>query len=58
MLFADVHGVISNSSSLKPVIPYARDRLRQVDDSPNAYPVRVKYEINQPRVAEIFIFQS
>ena len=43
---------ISNASSLKPGMPYARDRLRQVDDSPNADPVCVKFEINQPRVAE------
>ena len=33
-------------------MPYARDRLRQVDDSPNADPVRVEFQINQPRVAE------
>ena len=31
---------------LKEVIPYARDRLRQVDDSPNTYTVRVEFEIN------------
>ena len=43
---------ISNKPSLKPVMPYARDRLIQVDDSPNADPVRVEFEINQPRVAE------
>ena len=30
---------ISNTPSLKPGIPYARDRLIQVDDSPNAGPV-------------------
>ena len=33
---------------------YARDRLRQVDDSPNADPVCVEFEINQPRVYEIY----
>ena len=31
--------LISNTSSLKPCIPYARDRLIQVDDSPNTDPV-------------------
>ena len=35
-------------------MPYSRDRLRQVDDSPNADPVRVDFEINQPRVVEIY----
>ena len=43
---------ISNASSLKPGMPYARYRLIQVDDSPNADPVCVEFEINQPRVAE------
>ena len=43
---------ISNTSSLKDGMPYAWDRLRQVDDIPNADPVRVEFEINQPRVAE------
>ena len=43
---------ISNTSSLKPGMPYARDKLRQVNDSPNADPVRVEFDINQPRVAE------
>ena len=33
-------------------MPYARDRLRQVYNSPNADPVRVEFDINQPRVAE------
>ena len=42
----------SNTSSLKPSLPCARDRLRQVDDSPNAYPVYVEFEKNQPRVSE------
>ena len=31
---------------------YARDRIRQLDDSPNADPVFVEFDINQPRVAE------
>ena len=35
-------------------MPYARDRLRQVDDIPNADPIRVDFDINQPRVAEIY----
>ena len=43
---------ISNTSSLKPGMKYARDRLRQVDDSPNADVVCVEFEINQTRVAE------
>ena len=43
---------ISNTSSLKPGIPYAMERLRQVDDITNADPVCVKFEINQPRVTE------
>ena len=33
-------------------MPYTRDRLIQVDDSPNVDPVRVEFDINQPRVAE------
>ena len=33
-------------------MPYARERLKQLGDSPNADPVRVEFEINQPRVAE------
>ena len=45
---------ISNTSSLKPGPPYARDRLRQVDGSLNADPVRVEFEINQSRVDEIY----
>ena len=32
---------IYNTPSFKPGVSYARDRLRQVDDSPNADPVRV-----------------
>ena len=43
---------ISNTSSLKPGMTYARDRLIQVDDIPNVDPVRVEFDINQPRVAE------
>ena len=43
---------ISNISSLKYGMPYARERLRQVDDIPNADTVCVDFEINQPRVAE------
>ena len=43
---------ISNTSSLKPGMPYARDRLRQVYDSPNADPFSVEFDINQPRVSE------
>ena len=38
--------LISNTSSLKPGMPYEMDRLRQLDDSPNADPVRVEFEIN------------
>ena len=37
---------ISNTLSLTPAMPYARDRLRQVDDSPNSDPVCVEFEIN------------
>ena len=37
---------------MKPGLPYARDRLRQVDDSPNVDPVCVEFDINQKRVAE------
>ena len=33
-------------------MPYTRDRLIQVDDSPNVDPVCVEFDINQPRVAE------
>ena len=41
---------ISNTSFLKPGMSYARDRLRQVDDSTNVDPVCVEFEINQSRV--------
>ena len=44
---------ISNTSSLKPGMSYANYRLRQVYDTPNADPVCVEFEINQPRVDEI-----
>ena len=44
--------LVFNTSYLKPGIPYAREGLIQLDDSPNKYPVRVEFEINQPRVAE------
>ena len=37
---------------MKPGIPYARYKLRQVDDIPNANPVRDEFEINQPKVDE------
>ena len=43
---------ISNTSYLKPGIPYERDRLIQVDDSPKTDPVCVEFEINQPRVTD------
>ena len=33
-------------------MPYARERLIKLDDSPNADPVCVEFDINQPRVAE------
>ena len=33
-------------------MPYTRDRLRQVDDIPNADPVHVEFDINQPKVYE------
>ena len=45
---------ISNTSSLKPGMPYARDKLIQVDYIPNADTVCVEFEINQPRVAESY----
>ena len=45
---------ISKTSYLKPGIPYARDRLRQLDGSPNEAPVCVRFEINQPKVSEIY----
>ena len=43
---------ISNTSHLKPGIPYERYMLRHVDDSPNEDPVCVEFEFSQPRVAE------
>ena len=33
-------------------MPYAKEGLRQLDNSPNGDPVRVGFEINQPMVAE------
>ena len=44
--------LISNTSSLKPGLPYTRDTLRQVDNSTNTDPFCVEFEINHPRVAE------
>ena len=44
---------IYNTSSLKNCTPYARDRLRKLDDIPNIDPVCDEFEINQPRVAEM-----
>ena len=43
---------IYNTSYLKPGITYARDRLRQLDEIPNADPVFVEFDINKPSVAE------
>ena len=37
---------------------YSRDRLRQSDDSPNEYPVSVKFESNQPRVNVIYYLSN
>ena len=45
---------ISNTSSLRPGMPYERDKLIRFDDSPHAYTVRVEFGINQPRVSEIY----
>ena len=50
----DLRYFISNTSPLKPGLPYTRDRLRKVDYSPNEDPVCVEFEINQPRLAEIY----
>ena len=49
---------IFNTSSLKPGMPYARDRLRQLDDSPNAEPVSIYFEINKPKVTEIYYHRN
>ena len=46
---------ICNTSSLKPGMIYARNRLIQVYDIPNEDPVCVEFEINQPRVAERYV---
>ena len=35
-------------------MPYTRYRLIQVDDSTNSDPVRVEFDINQPRMTEIY----
>ena len=43
---------IYNTSSLKPGLPYTKDRLRQVDDSPNENQFCVEFDINQTRVDE------
>ena len=47
---------ISNTSSLKPGMPYTRNRLGKVDDSPNEDPFFVEFDINQPRVTEGYYF--
>ena len=52
LIYRDRSYFISNTSSLKPGLSYARDSLRQVENSPNIYPVCGEFEINQPRVAE------
>ena len=44
--------LIYNTSSLKPGMQYERERLKQLDDITNVDIVRVKFEINQPGVAE------
>ena len=43
---------ISNTSLSKPGITYVMYRIRQVDNIYNADPVRVEFDINQPRVSE------
>ena len=43
---------ISNTSSLKYGMPYEKDRISKVYDSPNADPFRFEFDINQQRVAE------
>ena len=45
---------ISNTSSLKPGMPYVREMPRQLDDIPNTDPVNVDFDINKPWVAEIY----
>ena len=45
---------ISNTLPLKPGLTYRRYRIINLDDSPNADPVFVEFEINQPRLAEIY----
>ena len=45
---------ISSRSSLHEGAPYSRNRLRQVDQTPNAPPVHVDLNIPQPKAAEIY----
>ena len=42
----------SNTSSFKPGLTYARERVMQVYNIPNSDPVHVEFEINYPMVAE------
>ena len=44
--------LIYNTSSLEPGMQYERERLKHLDDITNVDLVRVKFEINQPGVAE------
>ena len=44
----------SSTSPLKPGMLYGKDRLRQVEHSPNAYTVSVEFDINKPRVVGIY----
>ena len=46
--------LISNTSSLKPGLPYTRDTLRQVNNSTNTDPFCVEFDINKPRVDESY----
>ena len=39
-------------------MPYTTDKLRKVYDIPNADPVCVNFDINQPRVAERYYFRN
>ena len=45
---------ILDSSSLKPGMPYSRDRIRQLGGIPNSNTFCFEFEINQPRMAEIY----
>ena len=47
---------ISDTSSLKPGLLYARYRLRKVYDSPNVDPVSVEFDNNHPRVDERYYY--